>query len=176
MKDKLGIRGAIVIIVMGAVMLTFVMRLYGLQVASNVYEGQAERFVRKEKTITPPRGNIFNRYGQIYVSNSPMFDLMITPREFFIPDTSILCKYLYVTPEELKQTFANLKKRSDYSPFKESILARYIEPETYSALQENIWNATGIGFNVTNKRSYNYPVGANFLGYISEVNPKNIAN
>ncbi len=146
-------------------------RLFSIQVLSDEYARKAESYVIKTKSIVPPRGNIFNRYGEIFVSNQPMFKMMITPKELSIPDTSILLRHLKMTQAELDQAIA---KARDYSSQKESVIAQYIDLKTCGQLQEELWNASGISFSVSNKRSYQYEVGANILGYISEVNPREI--
>ena len=155
----------------GFIFMIFMGRLFSLQILSSKYQGRAERNVIKRKPIIPPRGNIYDRKNRIYVSNSPVFEIRITPRELEIPDTSVLTTYLEMSKEEIDQA---IRKAEAYSPYKESILSQYIEPENYGPLQESMWNFSGVSFTTTNKRYYQYPVGANFLGYISEVDSTDI--
>ncbi len=164
-------RGQVLIVAIGVIFFIFIVRLFTIQVLNDDYQGRAERTVIRVKPVVPPRGNIFNRYGESYVSNRPMFQLYITPAELFIPDTSVLCHYLQMTPKEIREGIA---KARSYSGVKASVLARNIEPEVYGALQEKLWNFKGISFTATNKRYYNFPVGAHLLGYISEVSTKEI--
>jgi penicillin-binding protein 2 len=169
-QQNLQIRGDIILGVIGLIVLIMIGRLYSLQVLTEEYAGQAREYSRKRKPMIPPRGNLYNRYGQIYVSNSAMFDLAITPKELQIPDTNLLCQYLDMSRQDLRDAIAKAQK----APNKEHVISRYIDPVLYGALQENLWNFSGISFNVSNRRTYNEPVGANFLGYISEVNPGDI--
>jgi penicillin-binding protein 2 len=169
--DSLKIRGNIIILVFALVFLGFAARLFSIQVLSKEYARKADSYVIKTKSIIPPRGNVFNRYGEIFVSNQPMFKMMITPKELFIPDTSVILQHLKMTQAELDQAIA---KARAYSRQKESVIAQYIDLETCGKLQEGLWDARGISFDVSNKRSYQYEVGANILGYISEVNPQEI--
>ncbi|MEM7509459.1 MAG: penicillin-binding protein 2 [Bacteroidota bacterium] len=164
-------RGNIIVVFTGFIFMIFMGRLFSLQILSSKYQGRAERNVIKRKPIIPPRGNIYDRKNRIYVSNSPVFEIRITPRELEIPDTSVLTTYLEMSKEEID--FA-IRKAKSYSPYKESILSQYIEPENYGPLQESMWNFSGVSFTTTNKRYYQYPVGANFLGYISEVDSSDI--
>ena len=154
----------------GLVFLLFIVRLFSIQVLSEEYARKADSIVIKTKPVIPPRGNIYNRLGEIYVSNRPMFNLLITPKELVIPDTAILVEYLGISKEEI----AHRISEAQAAPHKESVLARYIEPETYGKLQEELWNFKGISFSASSKRFYQTPVGANILGYISEVSPKEI--
>ncbi len=152
-------------------MAIFIGRLFFIQVLTNDFAGKANRNVFKYKVTTPPRGNIYNRYSEIYVSSSPIFDMLITPRELRIADTTALYQYLDLSPDEVRR---GIQKAAQYSSFKESIFARNIEPRVYGPLQEQLWNSGGISFQGMNKRYYQYPVGANILGYISEVDSSEI--
>lgn len=169
--DNLRVRGGIIMVGIGLVFLIFIWRLFTIQVLSTDYAKKADNYVIKVKSIIPPRGNIYNRYSQIYVSNRPTFNLMITPSELVIPDTSILKDFLNMTQEEIDEA---IEKARDYSPLKESVFARYIDPETYGALQEKLWNFGGFSFTASTTRYYRHPVGGNILGYISEVNAREI--
>ncbi|RMG17963.1 MAG: penicillin-binding protein 2 [Bacteroidetes bacterium] len=174
MYDSLKIRGNIILAVMALVLLTFVVRLFFIQVLNEEYRQRARKYVIKQKAIVPPRGNIYNRYGNIYVSNSPIFDMKITPRELEIPDSTFefLLKELDMSRAEAEKA---IEKARNYSTWKESIFAQYVEPEKYSILQEKLWNCRGISFTATTKREYKVQVGANILGYISEVSAAEIA-
>ncbi|MEM9984862.1 MAG: penicillin-binding protein 2, partial [Bacteroidota bacterium] len=130
-----------------------------------------ETNVIKTKSVVPPRGGIFDRRGNILVSNQPMFSMQVTPRDFSPSDTMYLLKYLELNPGEITQAW---HKAEAYSRYKESTLARHIEPEDYGKLQEEMWHLNGVSFTVDNKRYYPHAVGANLLGYISEVGPVEI--
>lgn len=169
--DNLKSRGQVVMGLIAVIFAIFAIRLYSIQVISNEYEGQAKLYSLKTKVIVPPRGNIYNRNGELYVTNNAMFDMMVTPKELSIPDTSLLSELLGIEIEELRPT---INKALREAPSRDLFLARYIDPRTYSVLQEKTWNFTGVNFSATNKRYYHYPVGANFLGYISEVNKNDI--
>jgi penicillin-binding protein 2 len=174
LNENLQIRGVIITVLIGLVMVVYLSRLFFIQVVSDRYAGRAESTVKKEKTIIPPRGNIYDRNGYLYVSTSPIFELAVTPRELNIPDTMRLCDVLGITKDELRRRFREMRKARNYSPFQESVIARFIEPEQYAVLQEQLWDFTGISFNANSKRKYHYPVGGHFLGYVLEVNQREI--
>lgn len=169
--DTNRIRGSIILIFMGLVIAIMVGRLFTIQILSKEYRGMADRRVKSHKVIIPPRGNIYDRNKEIYVKNSPLFDLRVTPKNLEIPDTNLLCQYLEMDKKDVRK---RIYQASRFNPYKEYILAQYIEPENYSVLQEMTWNFEGISFNMTNKRYYEHPVGANFLGYIGEVDSSDI--
>ncbi|MEO0468614.1 MAG: penicillin-binding transpeptidase domain-containing protein, partial [Bacteroidota bacterium] len=169
--NSLKIRGNIIMLFFAVVLMVFIGRLFSVQVLSKEYARKADRYVIKTKNIIPPRGNVYNRDGDIYVSNRPMFNMLVTPEKLFIPDMNILENYLRMDRAEIEKAIAAARK---YSRQKESVIARYIEPEVYGALQEETWNFRGINFSASNKRTYHYQVGANILGYISEVSQRDI--
>ena len=163
-------RGTLLIILAGAVFVLFGIRLYHVQILSEQYAGKSN-MVRKERVIQPPRGNIYDRHGHIYVSNSPLFDLRITPHKLHIPDTTLLSELLDIDRGQLD---ALVHKAMQGPRYQESILARYIDPYAHGVMQEKLWDFNGIHFYASSKRQYRFPVGANFLGYISEVSQKDI--
>ncbi len=169
--DNLKIRGNIIAFVIGGVFFIYILRLFTIQVVNKEYEGQANRNVIKNKIITPSRGAIYTRDTAIFVTNSPVFDLMVTPNELIIPDTAFLMTELNMTKEEL---IAAVKIAKRYSPVKESIIYRNISPIKRYKMEEEMWNYYGLSFGEYNTRNYRYPVGANFLGYISEVDSQGI--
>ena len=166
MYDSFKIRGNIILTFMGLVFIIFIGRLFFIQVINDEYRKRANRYVIKRKAIVPPRGNIYDRKGHIYVSNSPIFDIKITPRELNIKDTNLLVQALGMEIPEINQRIEDAKK---FSSWKESTFAQYIEPEIYGQLEEKLWEFEGISFSATTKRDYKHQVGANILGYISEV-------
>ncbi len=164
--DNLYNRGIVMISVMGIIFLCFVFRLFFIQIINPEYRGKADRNVIKKKIIIPPRGNIYDRNNKIFVSNNPVFELVVTPMKLKIPDSTILYKYLNFNHETLNDAIA---KATRYSRYKESVIAQHIEPHIYGPLYEQIWNFSGLDFHTKTKRYYRDSVGASFLGYIGEV-------
>ncbi|MEL6673857.1 MAG: penicillin-binding transpeptidase domain-containing protein [Bacteroidota bacterium] len=156
---------------MALVFLVYMGRLFSIQVLSLEYAKKADSYVIRTKPIMAPRGNIYNRKGEIFVSNRPMFTMMVTPEELFIPDTLPLREILDMTQEEVDEILDKILKGPR---FKEAVFARYIKPEVYGALQEQLWNFEGISFQANNQRYYDQEVGGHVLGYISEVNAREI--
>ncbi|MDX1907287.1 MAG: penicillin-binding protein 2 [Bacteroidia bacterium] len=171
--ENLERRGTIIIIFIALVFGTFIIRLFTIQVLNEEYSSQAENYVIRHKQITPPRGNIYNRHGEIFVSNRPMFSMLITPEELMIRDTTFLSRQLGIPVPELIEMIRT-RRINQAAAKQEAVFARYIEPENYGALQEQLWDSRGITFSASLKRYYRYPIGANILGYISEVSPSEI--
>lgn len=164
-------RGRIILAMVFALLIAIVIRLFDLQILSEEYRGMADNRVKRVKVIVPPRGNVYDRNDVLYVKNSPTFDMRIVPVELAIPDTQVIAKHLGISNKEIQHKILSARK---VSPYREFVVAQYIDPQTYSKLQERTWNFNGIHFNMVSKRAYVYPIGANFMGYIGEVDSVDI--
>ncbi|MDW8333975.1 MAG: penicillin-binding protein 2 [Bacteroidia bacterium] len=160
-----------IVAVIGAVCLLYGLRLFYLQVISEDFAKRAELNVVKEHVILPSRGVIYDRAMRIMVTNTPIFDLLITPNELYIPDTTIFERYLRLDRATIRTRIAQAFK---YSRHKPSFLEKQIAPDVFYALQEHLWKCRGITVVSRISREYLYPVGAHFLGYIGEVSKKDV--
>lgn len=173
--DNYSYRGNVIIGLISLVFIIILARLFSIQVLSDEYARKAESYIVRTKSIVPPRGNIYNRKGEIYVSNRPMFSLMLTPAELYIPpeDTTTFLEFLDMSWPQFDSL---LKSRSGNSSarLKESLLLRYIEPGEHGAMQEKLWNFNGLDFQANTRRNYQFGVGAHILGYVSEVDKREL--
>ena len=146
-------------------------RLFYLQVVSEDFSMRAQRNVVKRKILQPSRGIIYDRNGEMIVTNTPSFDMVIVPGELYMPDTGVFVHYLGVSQDIFHK---RLEAAAQYSSLKPSIVEKYISYNKFYGLQEHMWKCEGVHFVKRFTRDYTLPVGANFLGYISEVNKKDI--
>ena len=151
----------------------FIGRLFYLQIYStdnyDIYEDNA---IRKVFTY-PKRGYIYDRNKTLLVSNQPSYDVMIIPREVRQLDTLEFCNLLKIS----KEYFINkYKKTSKYSTRIPSVFIAHLSKEDYGYLSEKIRKYKGFYIQKRNLREYNTTIGANVLGYVAEVNRKNILN
>lgn len=153
--------------------LIILIRLFYLQVIDDSYKLSAESNVLRAIKIYPDRGYIYDRYGNLLVSNQPAYDLMTIPKEVKELDTLEFCKDLGLSLEELKQCFVKMKESRGYSRFRPSVLVKELSKETYASLQEKLYKYPGFYVQQRTLRDYKYPVGANVVGYISQV-PRSI--
>ena len=151
----------------------FIGRLFYLQIYStdnyDIYEDNA---IRKVFTY-PKRGYIYDRNKTLLVSNQPSYDVMIIPREVRQLDTLEFCDLLKIS----KEYFINkYKSTSKYSTRIPSVFLPHLSKEDYGYLSEKIRKYKGFYIQKRNLREYNTAIGANVLGYVAEVNRKNILN
>ncbi len=166
-------RSFIIIAIFAVIVLVYLVKLFRLQVLESNYKQFATRNVLRELVQYPARGLIYDRNGELLVYNKAAFDLLITPREVMEFDTTYLCNILEITKNDLE---IRIKKASDYSRYKPSILVKQIPPETYAVLQEKLYKFRGFHTQSRTLREYAYPAAAHVLGYVGEVTPGNIEN
>ena len=151
--------------------LLFTGRLFYLQILNTSYAGLSENNAIKRSFDYPQRGHIYDRNGELLVSNQPSYDVMVIPREVEPFDTLELCQMLKMTKEAL---VTRLEKARVYSPRLPSIVIPQLTKSEYAYLQEKMRKYEGFYIQKRSLRDYQIDFGANFLGYIAEVNQSDI--
>jgi penicillin-binding protein 2 len=151
--------------------LTFIARLFYLQVyATEPYSIYEDNAIRKVYTY-PKRGYIYDRNSKLLVSNQPSYDVMVIPGEVKELDTTEFCGLLKIS----KEHFVNkLDRTSNYSRRIPSVFLAHLSKNDYGFLAEKIRKYEGFYIQKRNLREYNTKIGANVLGYVAEVNRSNI--
>lgn len=153
------------------VSIILLVKLFYIQVIDDSYKLSADNNVLRKLIIYPARGVILDRHGKVLVQNEPVYDLMVIPGQVKDIDTLTFCKLINITKKEFDKAF---KKAKNYSPYKASLFQKQLSAKTYAAFQEKLFEFPG--FYVQNRSVRLYPdsTAAQFLGYIGEVNDKEI--
>jgi penicillin-binding protein 2 len=153
------------------VSIILLVKLFYIQVIDDSYKLSADNNVLRKLIIYPARGVILDRHGKVLVQNEPVYDLMVIPGQVKDIDTLSFCKLINITKKEFDRAF---KKAKNYSPYKASLFQKQLSAKTYAAFQEKLFEFPG--FYVQNRSVRLYPdsTAAQFLGYIGEVNEKEI--
>jgi penicillin-binding protein 2 len=167
LENRKFILGAIVVIVS----VVFISKLFYLQIIDHSARLNADNNVIRNEVVFPSRGKIIDRNGKILVYNRAAYDLMIVPRKVKPFDTTLLSKALDIEKTELVRS---IKKARSYSMYRPSIIASQLSPIEYAYLQEVLYRFPGFYIQQRTIRAYNYPNAALTLGYVGEVNQKNI--
>ena len=158
-----------IIIIIG---ITFIGRLSYLQIFNFSQDQILEDPAIKAIYDYPERGYIYDRNNKLLVGNDPAYDVMVIPREVKPLDTLEFCALLDIDKERfIKQ----LKRARNYSTRLPSVLVPQLSKEDYARLQEKMRRYTGFYIQKRSLRYYNTKAGANVLGYISEVNNRDLA-
>ncbi|UUF12529.1 MULTISPECIES: penicillin-binding protein 2 [Flavobacterium] len=154
-----------IIIITSAAIL--IIRIFYLQILNHSYKLKAENNSIKIQYVIPERGNIYDRYGKILVTNQLSYDIMVIPGEIKNIDTLELCKLLKISTGEFSKQIAKAKSYSTRLP---SLFLAQLDRSKFSAFQEKIRNFPGFYFQKRMLRKYTVNYGANIFGYTAQVN------
>ena len=160
---------ASIIVIIGV---TFIGRLSYLQIFSFSPDQLLDDPAIKAIYDYPERGYIYDRNNKLLVGNDPAYDVMVIPREVKPLDTLEFCNLLGIEKERFIKT---LKKARVYSPRLPSVLVPQLSKEDYAGLQEKMRHYKGFYIQKRSLRYYDTKSAANVLGYISEVNERDLA-
>lgn len=147
--------------------LVFAGRLFYLQIYDTSFQTLSENNAIKVEYNYPQRGYVFDRNGELLVSNQPSYDVMVIPKDIKSLDTLEFCSLLKITPEDFKKT---LKKARNHSPRLPWVVIPQLTKSEYAALSEKMYKYEGFYIQKRSLRDYQVHHSANVLGYISEVN------
>lgn len=161
-----------------AIVLTYILRLFTLQLMSDDYKKNADSNAFLKKVEFPSRGVITDRNGKLMVYNQPSYDIMVVMNEEKGHlDTLDFCKALGITREEFDRRMANIKDRSKnpgYSRFTEQLFMSQLSDKDFSIFQEKMFRFPGFYAQRRSIRQYQYPNAAHILGDVAEVSPADI--
>lgn len=145
----------------------FAGRLFYLQIYDDSFQALSVNNAIKVVYDYPQRGYLFDRNGELLVSNQPSYDVMVIPRDVEPFDTLEFCSLLKITPKDLKK---RLEKARVYSPRIPSPFIPQLTKTEYASLSEKMHKYKGFYIQKRSLRDYQVDHSANVLGYISEVN------
>ena len=154
-----------------AVSAIFICQLIVLQLFKSEYSERSLSNATLERTVYPPRGLIYDRNGKLWVSNKPVYDLMVVPENLKKFDTLELTQNLKISKNELIEKIENAEQFSKKLP---SVIERQLSLSEISVIQEKMWKFPGFYFQKKTTRDYVLPIGGNILGYISETNKREL--
>jgi penicillin-binding protein 2 len=106
-----------------------------------------------KKVVYPARGVIYDRKGKVMLSNTPVYDLMITPRN--VPkniDTAELCSILEMSKEAYETILGKVLVRN--LEVRQSSFLEQLSPGQTARFQENAYLFPGFELVERNIREY----------------------
>ena len=151
-------------IIVIAIFAILALRLFYIQIVDDRYDEMANNNYLRNVVVYPPRGEIYDRNGELLAQNRLCYDVSIVrkdmPKSGF--DTTRLCEVVGMTRKALETKF----RQSPYR--RESRLTRYpITVEQKLLLDE--MNIGGFYTSQRTVRQYPRKIGGNLLGSINEV-------
>jgi penicillin-binding protein 2 len=146
-----------------------------MQLFDDSFRRKADATTIEHLTIYPPRGLVFDRNDRLIVNNEATYDLMVTYNQVdFKMDTAKFCRILEISKEQFHQNFNKDWRSGRFSRSVPFVFLKKLPIETYARLQECLYEFPGFFVQVRNIRGYPYHAGAHVLGYINEVDPRDI--
>ena len=162
-------RAAILSLFIVAAFAIIVLRLFDIQILDDSYKRAARNNVLRQEVQHPPRGEVYDRNGELLVRSIPSSDLMAIPRDVQAFDTVALARIAGVTPEKIA---TELRRAARYSMRRPSLIIKQISLEAKLLFDEG--NFPGFYTVYRTMRSYPRKIAGNLLGYISEVDEATI--
>jgi penicillin-binding protein 2 len=167
LNRRLRIVSILVIVTISAL----IIRLWFIQIVSGpLYRTQSENNRIHLQKISPFRGMIFDRNGELLVDNRPSYDLYILPED--IQDQQQLLTALRflldINPDEISD---KLKKTSNIYSFKPLLIKKDITRDELAAIETNLFNLPGLMVQVSSQRNYIFGnLASHVIGYLGEIN------
>lgn len=150
----------------------FIVKLLFIQVLSDEYQHAAEKNIIQPVIEYPYRGVIYDRNGDFLTYNVPIYDLMVIPKEVKNLDVHAFCQDFSIDP----LTFEHILKRARaYSYFKSSIFIKNLSQENWAKIQDRLTEYPGFFVRVRTVRKYPVSMLAHTLGYMGEIDSKQLA-
>jgi penicillin-binding protein 2 len=162
-----------IIILILVILITIIIsgRLFYLQLIDTKYDSLAFKNAVKKEYVIPERGYIYDRNNKLLVSNLPVYDIMGIPNQIKTFDTISFLKYTGITKENLIKALNKAKK---YSRNKPSLIVSKLYKNEVALLQEKIYKFPGFFIQRRAIRKYHTKSAANVLGFIREVNEREL--
>ncbi len=148
--------------------LTFLTRLFIIQVVNDKYKTEADTRSIASIVEYPYRGLVYDRNDNILVFNEPAFDLMVIKNQAKGIDTLAFCKTLNITKEDY------IERIRKAHPVKPSLFFEMMANEEFAKIQDQLVNFPGFFVAPRTVRKYPHKSMANVLGYLAEISKRQL--
>lgn len=133
------------------------------------YRALAENNRVRSVIISPLRGNIYDRNGEVMAKNVASFNLGLVPAD--IKDLELTLKIIApitgISPDEMKEIIEENRNSDPFSPL---IIKDSISMKEVALIESWRWFLPGVQVVVEGKREYpNQKSAAHLLGYVGEI-------
>jgi len=149
----------------------FLIKLFSIQVLDNKYAEAATSNIIHRTIEYPYRGLIYDRNNNLIVFNEPQYNLTVVPSEVQNIDTIKFCQVFEITHEEFT---TKMEEAKDFSYVQSSIFIKQLSNKDLARVQDYLVDFPGFNIQPRTTRGYAKPIMANALGYVSEVNKRQL--
>lgn len=157
-------RAMVVRVIVGIIFVVLLGRLFYIQVIDEQYADMSDRIQYRNMVVYPPRGEIYDRNGELLAKNRLCYDVSIIRRDMSRDgfDTVRVANLLNISLE-------TLRKKIEQAPYRmESRISAYPISVEDKLLFDEL-NIAGLYTSQRTIRQYPRKIGGNLLGSISEV-------
>jgi len=156
--------------------IALVVQAANLQLLDGSYARLADATTIEELTVYAPRGIIYDRNGERIVNNEATFDLMVTYNQVDLKkmDVAKFCDILGIKQADFKRNLDKDWRSGKFSKSVPFVFLKKISPEKNARLLESQYEFPGFFVQARSIRGYPFSAGAHVLGYINEVDPRDI--
>lgn len=155
----------------------YVVQLFNLQIITDKYKDSADNNAFFNRTLYPARGVVYDRENRMLVYNQPTYDVVYIPREVEPFDTLDFCHTLGITRDQFDERIRDIKdrrKNPGYSTYTQQTFLTQMDIKRSSLFQEKLYKYQGFFLQNRTIRQYTYPNAGNLLGYVAEVDRKQV--
>ena len=157
------------------VVVTYIVRLFSLQLMSDDFKQNADSNAFLKKVEFPSRGIITDRNGELMVYNQPSYDIMVIVNEARGHiDTLEFCQTLGITRDDFLKRMEAISKLPGYSRFTQQLFMSQLSDQDFSIFQEKLFRFPGFYVQKRSVRRYEYGCAAHILGDVAEVSKGDI--
>lgn len=160
-------RSTIIRLIIVLFALILIIKLFYIQVISDVYAKKSASLSIRKITEFPDRGLITDRNGEIIVFNEDTHDLVLhypfRRKEF---DLESFCKLVRLPEEEVEDHLENAYA-SRYNG--KGLFFKNMSSSDFARIQEGLFQFPQFSIESRSDRKYRHNVGAHTLGYVAEI-------
>ena len=151
--------------------LVYCIKLFQIQFLDDTYGPAAEDNILRKIRDYSYRGVIYDRKGSLLVSNDPVFDLMVIPKEASVKDTTRFCALLNITKEDF---ILRMTEARDFDVFQPSVFIKMLSMKDFARFEDFLVDYPGFYPQVRSLRGYSHHSLANALGYVGEISKRTL--
>ena len=161
----------------GVVVLAFLLlglRLVQLQgISGATDDGIPPGSAVRGQPVESARGAMYARDGTLLVDNKPTYTILLTSRYFDRSKAPLLADLLGVTDSTVHRRLEDARKRNAFRPIPSF---QEISFDTFSRVQEHLYELPGVSYDVELRRRYHTAArAAHVLGYVQEIDDQTLA-
>ncbi|MFZ1865401.1 MAG: penicillin-binding protein 2 [Polyangiales bacterium] len=142
---------------------------------SDRWSGIAQENITKTLELPATRGVIRDVQGRVVASNRPSYDVYVTPRLLHAEDLARIASLMGLTKDEADALRRRITELPQSRRSHQIELFRDIERDQLAALETHLTELPGLDIVTVPLRDYPYAtLGAHLIGYLNEVNEKDI--